>query len=139
MADTGEQRLKIEKSTEVTQLEATAAELNKHGVLQLLEDDDIDEDELSSMKEEIENLKKQEEKLRKQQDFHETKKQLEKQKAKIESLKGKVEVLSNDKTYIKTKSKSSKKSDHGHTIIIDDLRKDKLLRNKVKKQISKLG
>ncbi|KAH3800456.1 hypothetical protein DPMN_154089 [Dreissena polymorpha] len=53
MAHTGEQRLKIEKSTEVTQLEATAAEVNKHGVLQLLEDDDIDEDELSSMKEEL--------------------------------------------------------------------------------------
>ncbi|KAH3729012.1 hypothetical protein DPMN_054975 [Dreissena polymorpha] len=72
LADTGEQRLKIEKSTEVTELEATAAEVNKHDVLQLLEDDDIDEDELSSMKEEIKNLKKQEEKLRKQQDFHET-------------------------------------------------------------------
>ncbi|XP_052256412.1 uncharacterized protein LOC127861771 [Dreissena polymorpha] len=88
MADVGEHNLKIEKSTEVTQLEATAeVHVNKNGVLQLLEDDEIDEDELSHMKEEIENLKRQEEQLRKKQDFHETKKQLEKQKAKIESLK----------------------------------------------------
>ncbi|KAH3807430.1 hypothetical protein DPMN_135771 [Dreissena polymorpha] len=140
MADVGEQNLKIEKSTEVTQLEATAeVHVNKNGVLQLLEDDEIDEDELSHMKEEIENLKRQEEQLRKKQDFHETKKQLEKQKAKIESLKGKVKVLSNGNTYSKTKSKSSKKSDHEHKLTIDDLRKDKLLTNKVKKQISKLG
>ncbi|KAH3844712.1 hypothetical protein DPMN_086973 [Dreissena polymorpha] len=61
MADVGEHSLKIEKSTEVTHLEATA-KVKKNGILQLLEDDEIDE--LSHMKEEIENLKKREEKLR---------------------------------------------------------------------------
>ncbi|KAH3707447.1 hypothetical protein DPMN_066853 [Dreissena polymorpha] len=62
MADVGEHNLNIEKSTKVTQLEATAdVHVNKIGVLQLLEDDETDEDELSHMKEEIENLKRQEE------------------------------------------------------------------------------
>ncbi|KAH3719391.1 hypothetical protein DPMN_062223 [Dreissena polymorpha] len=66
MADVGEHNLNIEKSTEATQLEATAeVHVNKNGVLQLLEDNAIDEDELLHMKEEIENLKRQKEQLRK--------------------------------------------------------------------------
>ncbi|KAH3835452.1 hypothetical protein DPMN_108799 [Dreissena polymorpha] len=52
MADVGGPSFKSEIPTKVPNLEATA-EVNTNGVLELLEDDEIDEDELSSTKEEI--------------------------------------------------------------------------------------